>query len=43
MVERLVDVYLGAREGEERFIDTVGRIGIAPFKAAAYPDKVQAA
>ena len=43
MVERLVDVYLNAREGEERFIDTVGRIGIAPFKAAAYPDKVQAA
>ena len=43
MVERLVDVYLNARQGEERFIDTVGRIGIAPFKAAAYPDKVQAA
>ena len=43
MVERLVDVYLNAREGDERFIDTVGRIGIAPFKAAAYPDKVRAA
>ncbi len=43
MVERLVDVYLGARQGDERFIDTVGRIGVAPFKAAAYPDKVQAA
>ncbi len=42
-VERLVDAYLGARQDGERFIDTVGRIGIAPFKAAAYPEKVEAA
>ncbi len=36
MVARLVDLYLAKREGAERFIDTAARIGIAPFKEAAY-------
>lgn len=35
-VEKVTDVYLGAREGEERFLDTYRRIGMAPFKEALY-------
>ncbi len=35
-VETAADVYLAAREGEERFIDTYRRIGMAPFKEALY-------
>ncbi|KAF0230541.1 MAG: nitrite and sulfite reductase 4Fe-4S [Beijerinckiaceae bacterium] len=33
-IERLVEVYLGQRNTGEAFIDTVRRLGIAPFKAA---------
>ena len=29
-------VYLGKREGKERFIDTYNRIGIEPFKEHVY-------
>jgi sulfite reductase (NADPH) hemoprotein beta-component len=37
VIERLVEIYLAEREGEEeRFIDTVRRIGIEPFKEYAY-------
>ncbi len=43
MVERLVGVYLAHRIPGERFIDTAERIGVAPFKAAAYPEKAVAA
>jgi sulfite reductase (NADPH) hemoprotein beta-component len=43
MVETLVGVYLKHREPGERFIDTAERIGTAPFKAAAYPEKAHAA
>ncbi len=35
-VETAADVYLAAREGDERFIDTYRRIGMAPFKEALY-------
>ena len=35
-VERVVDVYLAKREKNERFLDTYRRIGMAPFKEAAY-------
>jgi sulfite reductase (NADPH) hemoprotein beta-component len=42
-VEKLVGVYLAAREAGERFIDTAERIGVEPFKAAVYPPKVKAA
>ncbi len=33
-IDRLVDVYLGARQPGEVFIDAVKRLGVAPFKAA---------
>ncbi len=37
LIGRLVRVYLRERRGGERFIDTAGRLGVEPFKAAAYP------
>jgi len=39
VVEKLISVYLSERNGEERFIDTVRRLGIGPFKAHVYADK----
>jgi sulfite reductase (NADPH) hemoprotein beta-component len=37
VIERLVEVYLAEREGEhERFVDTVHRVGIDPFKEHVY-------
>ena len=35
-IERLVEYYLGVREGDERFIDSFKRLGMAPFKEALY-------
>ncbi|WP_309644394.1 nitrite/sulfite reductase [Phenylobacterium sp.] len=37
-IDVLVDVYLRERQGEERFLDTVRRTGVAPFKEAVYAD-----
>jgi len=42
VVQRLIDVYVAERTPEERFIDTVRRIGVAPFKAHVYADKTVA-
>ena len=39
VVQRLIEVYLKERTAEERFIDTVRRLGIAPFKAHVYAEK----
>jgi sulfite reductase (NADPH) hemoprotein beta-component len=33
-IERLVDIYKGEKQGEERFLDTYKRVGVAPFKKA---------
>ncbi len=39
-VETIVETYLGVRTGrEETFIETFRRVGMAPFKAALYPEK----
>lgn len=35
-IDTLVGVYLERRQGEERFLDTYRRIGMAPFKEAVY-------
>jgi sulfite reductase (NADPH) hemoprotein beta-component len=35
-VEDVIDVYLERRENSERFLDTVRRLGIEPFKERAY-------
>ncbi|MBI4986479.1 MAG: nitrite/sulfite reductase [Rhodocyclales bacterium] len=40
-VERIVGVYLEHRLGHERFIDTFDRIGLAPFRSAAYQQTEQ--
>ncbi len=39
VIQRLIDVYIKERTSEELFIDTVRRLGIAPFKALVYADK----
>lgn len=36
VIQRLIEVYIQERTAEERFIDTVRRIGVAPFKAHVY-------
>lgn len=36
IIEKIVSVYIDNRTEEERFIDTYRRIGIAPYKEAAY-------
>ncbi|MDB5795118.1 MAG: cysI [Noviherbaspirillum sp.] len=43
VIDRLLNVYLRERIEEERFIDTVRRLGIAPFKENVYatPIKIQ--
>jgi sulfite reductase (NADPH) hemoprotein beta-component len=35
-IDHLVEVYLRERKGEERFLDTFRRTGLAPFKEAVY-------
>ncbi len=37
-IDALVDTYLAIRQGDERFLDTVRRVGFAPFKEAVYAD-----
>ena len=36
VIQKLIDVYIKERTPEERFIDTVRRLGVAPFKANVY-------
>jgi len=37
-IDQLVEVYLRERQGEERFLDTYRRTGLAPFKEAVYAE-----
>jgi len=41
VVSRLVEIYLEKREADECFVDTVERLGIAPFKAGVYGTPVR--
>jgi sulfite reductase (NADPH) hemoprotein beta-component len=43
VVSKLVDTYIAERITEERFIDTVRRIGIAPFKRSVYGEAKEVA
>jgi sulfite reductase (NADPH) hemoprotein beta-component len=36
VVATLIDVYVASRHEDERFIDTVRRVGIEPFKERVY-------
>jgi sulfite reductase (NADPH) hemoprotein beta-component len=42
-IERIVEVYRAEREDGERFIETIRRIGVKPFKEGAYATHSQAA
>jgi len=35
VLEAVIDVYLSERQGEERFVHTARRLGVAPFRSAA--------
>ncbi|MGB2833912.1 MAG: nitrite/sulfite reductase [Methylotenera sp.] len=39
VVQKLIEVYIKERTPEERFIDTVRRLGVTPFKAHVYGAK----
>ncbi|MBS1169786.1 MAG: sulfite reductase [Burkholderiaceae bacterium] len=41
VIERLIEVYLRERTDEEKFIDTVRRLGIEPFKAQVYGTPIE--
>ncbi len=43
VIERLLRTYLRARHDEERFIDTVRRVGLDPFKTAVYRERHETA
>jgi sulfite reductase (NADPH) hemoprotein beta-component len=36
VIEKLIDTYVDTRTAEERFVDTVKRVGLAPFKERVY-------
>jgi sulfite reductase (NADPH) hemoprotein beta-component len=40
VVEKLIDTYLALRHDDERFVDTVHRLGIVPFKERVYREEV---
>ncbi|MGB4811950.1 MAG: nitrite/sulfite reductase [Methylophilaceae bacterium] len=42
VIQKLIEVYVKERTPEERFIDTVRRIGLDPFKEHVYAEKVAA-
>jgi sulfite reductase (NADPH) hemoprotein beta-component len=42
VISRLIDIYIEKREADERFIETVDRLGIAPFKSGVYATPIQA-
>lgn len=42
VIQKLIEVYVKERTAEERFIDTVRRTGLAPFKAHVYAQKESA-
>lgn len=42
-IQKLVDVYVDRREGDERFIDVVRRLGVEPFRERVYDTAEEAA
>ena len=41
MIEKILDVYVENRKGDELFIDTYRRIGLSPFKESVYSKEIQ--
>jgi sulfite reductase (NADPH) hemoprotein beta-component len=42
VISKIVEIYLVQRRDEERFVDTVGRLGISPFKSGVYGTPLRA-
>ena len=42
VIDRLLATYVATRQDEERFVDTVRRVGLEPFKAEVYRDRSEA-
>ncbi|SMC20439.1 sulfite reductase (NADPH) hemoprotein beta-component [Andreprevotia lacus DSM 23236] len=42
VIEKIINVFVENRHGDERFIEVFDRIGMDPFKAKVYPGKVVA-
>ncbi|OLF54063.1 nitrite/sulfite reductase [Pseudomonas chlororaphis] len=42
VIERIISTFVRYRESEERFVDTVQRIGLEPFKERVYPKVLEA-
>ena len=42
VIAKLIDTYIDQRHEDERFVDTVHRIGIAPFKSRVYGEEKEA-
>ena len=38
VISKVIDVYVEKREANEKFVDTVHRIGITPFKERVYAE-----
>jgi sulfite reductase (NADPH) hemoprotein beta-component len=36
VIERLIETYIELRHEDERFVDTVQRLGVEPFKERVY-------
>ena len=36
VIERLIETYIDLRREDERFVDTVHRVGLDPFKERVY-------
>ncbi|HEX7157240.1 MAG TPA: nitrite/sulfite reductase [Burkholderiaceae bacterium] len=43
VVATILDIYVALRDGDERFVDTLARVGILPFRTAVYPAAREAA
>ncbi|MBT9515792.1 MAG: nitrite/sulfite reductase [Methyloversatilis discipulorum] len=43
VIKKLIETYVEARTPEERFLDTVRRLGVAPFKARVYGETAKKA
>ena len=43
VIQRIIDTYVALRHEDERFVDTVERLGLAPFKARVYGEQKELA
>jgi sulfite reductase (NADPH) hemoprotein beta-component len=43
VISKLIDTYIAERHDDELFVDTVHRLGVAPFKARVYADRKELA